>query len=179
MTNSSARWATVIGKLKTGRGPVFETLFEQLRAAGVRIGGLYQLPQDDGGYDLQDLLTGETTPLARVSTQPDMCEFAFDDAAFAQGAEWVAAQRASTPKVDLYCFPVGRFEARGKGHWPAVSATLDAGAPCLLIMPRNVLAAVALDLPDPASYLELPADTAQAVAFAAQLQAWCRVEAEG
>jgi len=130
----------------------------RLRARGWTVGGFLQEPLGDPGepegYVLVDLRSGERVPLARSSSTPEVCNWSFEPQAFARAAEWCAA-----PELDFVFLQLGPLEAGGEGHWPTVTRTLaEAHAVAVLGMRPNVLARLALRLPDPIAGLELPVD---------------------
>jgi len=122
------------------------------------VGGFLQLPvgppEDPTGYELLDLRTDERAHLARHGPDPQVCDWVFDDGAFARAAAWCA-----DPNLDVIFLQLGPLEAGEEGHWPTVVRTLrEARGVAVLCMRPHVLARVALKLPDPVAGLELPVD---------------------
>lgn len=158
-------WIALVGARDDGRAVAAQAVLATLRGAGVRVGGFLQERITRGdeilGYDLIDLGGGARVPLARPSPRPRICSWGFDEQAFARAASW-----ALRP-ADVTVIEAGRIEAAGEGHFPALLSTLRASPRVVLVSLRpNVLASIALALPDPADFVELPAEPEEVQALA-------------
>ncbi len=158
-------WAAIVGWGQQGRGDVTQRVIDGLRAKGRRLGGCLQLCLGEGdeilGYDLVDLDDGTRFALARPSTDPEVCNWGFDYTVFAE-----IQRRVIERAYDIVVLELGPIEARGKGHWETVQRLLAAdGRMVVLCIRPRVLARIALDLPDPAAGLELPATDAEIARF--------------
>lgn len=151
-------WVALVGARKTGRQNVARRLETAIRDAGHTVGGFHQEarwseegPREIRGYDLVDAATGERHPLARKSEAPDMCEWGFSEDAFQKA-------RGSLERDACARFAVaGRLEAAERGYWDAIRNALDEPGMLILSVRPNVLPSVALRLPDPEAFIELPA----------------------
>lgn len=158
-------WIAIVGAREHGRLELTHRLRADLERRGTRVTGFVQEPCLDAdqsvvGYDLVDLATGRRVPLARDSDRPLICNWGFDDRAFALAHEW-----ALRP-ADVSVVEVGRLEAGERGHWGTVlSALREPGRLVLLGIRPNVVASVAVRLPDPIEAIELPAEAGQIEAF--------------
>lgn len=167
-------WAALVGRGDMGKIAAQGAIVEAARGAGLRLGGALQVPVDiDGvlaGYDVVDLATGARRALARVSSEPELCDWGFDAQTFAAVREWVVAD-----DYDLMLMELGILEANGGGHWGAAVAAFgrSSGLVVLTLRPRS-LAAIGLRLPDPFAGLELPAEPDELTVFAADIIDRCR-----
>lgn len=159
-------WIAIVGAREHGRLELTYRVRAELERRGTRVTGFVQVPcvgedQSVTGYDLVDLASRERVPLARDSDRPLICNWGFDDRAFERAREW-----ALRP-ADVSVMEVGRLEAAERGHWPAVlSALRDPRERLILLGLRpNVVASVAVRLPDPVELIELPAGPGQIDAF--------------
>ncbi|MCA9665321.1 MAG: hypothetical protein KC503_07025 [Myxococcales bacterium] len=155
----------MVGRSRHGKGPATERVLARWRAAGLRVGGFEQRVLADG-FELVDLLEGERCTLAsRTTDSPDICDFAFAETAIALGRSWIA--RAAAARADVLLLEVGKLEARGEVHWPAVLDALRGPQALVVLRVRpDVLFAVADKLVDPVEGLELPADEVEIDRFA-------------
>lgn len=161
-------WIAIVGTRTTGRVEAVEALSSALAESGLSLGGLSQeLLSDDAGAhtgcEVVERATGRRTLVARASDDPDLCDWAFDDAAFA-----AVRRRALEEDADATAVPLGTLESREEGHWPLVQALLrrDDHRVLVLTLRPQVAASVALKLPDPMDGLELPAPADEVEAFA-------------
>lgn len=158
------RWAALVGRGSDGRDEAVEDIVAGLRRAGLSVGGLAQQRCGDG-YEVVDLASGARCAVAYTSPTPEMCDLAFRHEVFDDLRHQMATQR-----YDVVIMPVGRLEARGAGHWPNIRDRLDDEDTLVILCLRPmILAAVALDLPDPIEALELPAPGDRIAAFTAAL----------
>lgn len=137
-----------------------------LRDADVRVGGALQYPVlRDGeriGYDVAHVQDGRRVPLARPSDQPVLCDWGFDEAAFAAARQWCLA-----PELDVVVLEAGSLESAKQGHWPTIEAVLRAPRRVLLLALRpRTMAPIVLRLPDPAADMDLTQGPADAPALA-------------
>jgi Ni2+-binding GTPase involved in maturation of urease and hydrogenase len=132
---ASARGRTivaVIGTPHSGKTTLVASLVELLRRRGLRVGGITQPALFEGdqreGYRLRDAATGEEHVLARrraTPRGPGELGYDFDPAAWVWAKERLqAAQDVDVLVVD----ELGRLEARGEGHVPALVADHGDGA---------------------------------------------------
>ena len=161
------RWVGLVGRGKDGRGPAAVALADGLRERGVTVGGLIHHRRDDSGHDVENLATGERTVMTVVSNDPDVCDFAFPEGIFDTCRDWLLAPPQKVTFVEL-----GRVEAQQKGHWNAAVELMKGPETLVVCLLRpSALAGVALGLPDPTDFLELPASPEQIDAFAADVAA--------
>jgi hypothetical protein len=104
---------------------VLRELCGRLRERGLRVGGFVQPDARDrdgelAGWDLENLASGARSALARRSVDPVLCDYAFDSEAFARARRWLEASGDDIFIVHA----VGKLEAAGRGHWPALEAAL-------------------------------------------------------
>lgn len=178
-------WAALVGRGSDGRGAATESLVADLTAAGVRVGGLHHVRVQDGagkrvGYDLVDRATGRRRPLCRLSPTPDICDLEFDPTAFDDGRTW-ALESVDARRAQIVVIEAGPIEATGGGHRATIDALLRTACPTLLLLSVRPysLAGLALELPDPALWLELPCDQVARHAFAEELASRARLVAAG
>lgn len=164
-------WIAIVGARAHGRIELTRRLRAELHQMSLRVTGFVQEPcvGVDGsvvGYDLVDLESEERVPLARDSDRPLICNWGFDRRAFDRARDW-----ALRP-ADVSVLEVGRLEAGERGHWPAVlSALRDPRERLVLLGIRpNVVASVAVRLPDPVELIELPAGPGQIDAFVGRVK---------
>jgi hypothetical protein len=172
-STAMADWVALIGERRAGRDAVMTRLLDTLRGDGVTLGGCAQPALEAGGdvvgYDLVDLASGRTLPLARPSAAPQLCGYAFEADTFA----WMRAELARRPPA-LTVLPCAKLEASGEGHWGALQDALHRPEGLVLVAMRpHSVARLALSLPDPADGLGVPC-TAEEEAFTARLQARLR-----
>lgn len=158
-------WIAIAGAREQGRLELTDRLCAELARRGVRVTGFVQAPVVDAdesvlGYDVIDLGTGERRALARESDVPEICNWGFDRDAFEAAREW-----ALRP-ADVCVLEVGRLEAAERGHWPTILSAMRApGRVVVLGVRPNVVASIAVRLPDPIELVELPAPSAELDAF--------------
>jgi nucleoside-triphosphatase THEP1 len=162
-----ASWSAVVGAVRTDKLGFARQLVQCLEQLGIEVGGFVQPDAGDGGWDLENLSNGERRSLARRSSDPTICDIAFDPTAFDTAARWATE---SHPDV-LVVHSVGKLEAAERGHWPLLSALLaEPAAPHLVLCIRdNCLATIALRLEDPIAHIELPAGTQRVSEFAREV----------
>ncbi len=114
----------VTGDRRSGKTTRLEHLVAALTARGIKAGGILQPASDTSpepeGYLVKDIQTGEQKELARRIPRPDESGliFKFDPAAW----EWAARKIDEARRTCdiLVIDEVGRLEATGKGHLPAL-----------------------------------------------------------
>jgi nucleoside-triphosphatase THEP1 len=144
---------------------VVQAVVDGLRASDRRVAGfLHRSREQDGnveGYDVVDAESGESWPMARYSRDPQVCDWEFDETAFARVRARVAERASHVVLLEL-----GPLEGKEKGHWQAVMDVLEGPPRLLLLCIRpKALAPIALELPDPAAGLELPVQQEDIDAF--------------
>jgi nucleoside-triphosphatase THEP1 len=178
--------AAVVGAPGSGKTTLVGTVLSGLRARGLVVGGVTQPAiVEEGarvGYLLRDASTGEERPFARRRTRParEQPGFSFDD----EGWSWAErrVQQASGAADVLVVDELGRLEARGEGHLPALLQRRAEEARA-----RVALVAVRADCADAirerlgAFDLELPsgADAAIVERFIDQIAGACLEEQRG
>lgn len=175
-----AGWSAIIGSIRANKGGYAWRIAQALAHRGFQVGGFVQEPlrESDGtviGWDLVRLLDRETHPLARVSHEPHLCSWRFDERGFHAAASWL-----SEPGLDVVVIDsVGKLEAAGTGHYPALSAhVLAPDGPHVIACIRDTsLATIVLGLPDPIASLEVPASTAATQQFVDSLDELLRPDA--
>ena len=153
-------WAIVVGRRVDGADEVMSAIVSMCRGHGLHVGGVRQERVDQGdervGYDLVNLSTEERVPLARAVDQleqSDLCDLTFDQHGFATARDWLTA-----PQLDVVVLPVGLFEAKHRGHWPALKAVFNGPERVVLLHVRpDALSAIAIELHGPVAGIELPA----------------------
>lgn len=133
------------------------------------VGGFLQAavgpPEEPEAYDLVNIATGDRVRVADHGPDPQVCDWSFIEAAFDEARLW-----CERPELDVVFAQVGPLEAGGEGHWPLVRALIEGeGIPLVLSLRPNVLARVALQLPDPIAGLELPVGSLELDEFVAAL----------
>lgn len=129
-----ARILAVVGAPGSGKTTRIAQVMGGVRARGLAAGGVCQpaIPGErpDGlrpGYMLRDLATGQERPFAKWHGRggPDAPHYAFDPEGWVWAGERIrhAAESSDVVVVD----ELGRLEARGGGHLPAIRDAMDAG----------------------------------------------------
>lgn len=150
-----AKWALIIGERREGRDDTVLELVTQWTAAGLQVSGCTQvaLPGPDGpvGYDAQ-CLWGATLAVARPSPEPTLCGFAFVEETFE-----TIRRELQRRQPDITVLPGAKLESAEQGHWPAMNDALNADEGLLVLVLRpHIVGRIAVRLPDPVAYLELP-----------------------
>jgi nucleoside-triphosphatase THEP1 len=165
-------WSLIVGKAGTRKNRAARSVARALESRGLGVAGFLQeeVTDDQGetlGWDVVRITDDRRFPLARVSADPTLCGYRFDDEGFARAAEWA---RAAADVVVVG--GVGKLEAAERGHWPVLSELIaSASAPHVMACVRDSsLATIALSLPDPSTYLELPCDAARLEAFVREIE---------
>lgn len=179
MTNAAQRqvpWVALVGRREDGRGVLAAELATRLGDHGFRLGGFLQhpiegsQPGEHSGYEAENLHSGQRVQVATHGDDPEVCDWCFDDDAFAEARRWVL-----DPNADVSFVELGPLESKGAGHLPAARAALDGSAQLLVFCIRpHVLASIGLGLPDPVDGVELPAERAEIEAFCARVEALAR-----
>lgn len=113
------------GEKRSGKTSKIRRMIGELKAAGIKTGGIIQpsfgSAHDPDGYEALDVETGETRILARKKAFPQAGErFEFNEATWAWANEKILNAR-KTADV-LIVDEIGRLEAEGRGHLPALTA---------------------------------------------------------
>lgn len=167
-------WVALVGTRETGRGGITRRLEAALSDEGLRMGGFRQEAiggpgrRQVDGYDLVRVGGPERAPLARKAVEPEMCEWGFAAEAFETARSWLRQP------CDVRFATAGRLEAAGRGHWPAIAEALQQPGLLILSLRPNVLASIALRLPDPEDALELPAGEPETSEFILRIVALAR-----
>ncbi|MFH1467962.1 MAG: nucleoside-triphosphatase [Pseudomonadota bacterium] len=145
-----------------GKTTAVDRLAGALRVRGLTVGGILQRPLEGlgrrAGYDLVDIATEETLPFARrrPTVGGGHGAFAFDEA----GWPWAAARiQAARRGADvLLVDEIGRLEAAGSGHLPALLAPVPGERARAWVLAVRDLAvpAVIEALGPPAARVEAP-----------------------
>lgn len=165
-------WSAIVGRSGSDKGRAALGVARELARRGLALAGFVQQELRDeagepAGWDLVHVARDERFALARVSADATLCGYRFDDTGFDRAREW------SMTAADVVVIGgVGKLEAAERGHWPVLSALVaDPSAPHVIACVRDtVLSTVALALPDPAAYLELPSTEADLAAFIEQVE---------
>lgn len=165
-------WSAIVGAPGTEKGRAAKKLAELLQARGLRVAGFVQEDVSGAsgetlGWDIVSVSAPEKVGiLARTSSEPDLCGYAFQPAGFAFARE-LASERADVVIVG----GVGKLEAAKQGHWPVLAELVErADGPHVVACIRDTcLSSVALALPDPLDYVELPCDDAALAELAERL----------
>lgn len=175
-----AGWSAIIGGIRANKGGYAWRIGQALAYRGFSVGGFVQEAQrdDDGtivGWDVVRLFDGVSHPLARVSHEPHLCSWQFADEGFRAAASWLSAPGLDVVVVDS----VGKLEAAGTGHYPALSSMILApDAPHVIACIRDTsLATIVLGLPDPVASLEVPASPELTAEFVEELDDLLRPDA--
>ena len=156
------QWSAIVGGAGTEKGRAARKLAALLEARGLRVAGFVQNDvSDDAGETLGWDIASVTDPervgvLARISQDPDLCGYKFEQAGFE-----LARALSDQPADVVVIGGVGKLEAAERGHWPHVVACIR----------DTCLSAIALALPDPLDYVELPCDDAELERLAERLRA--------
>lgn len=167
-------WSAIVGAPGTEKGRAAQKLAALLRARGLAVAGFVQedVPDAAGetqGWDIVSVADPTRIGvLARVSSAPDLCGYAFSEAGFA-----LARELARQPADVVIVGGVGKLEAAKQGHWPLLQSLIEsARAPHVVACVRDTcLATVAFALPDPLDYVELPCSDAELGRLADRLRA--------
>lgn len=157
-------WAAIVGRGQHGKREAAAVVMARLAERGLCVGGSLQIQQGEGeGYDVEDMRTGARTPMLRPTRdEPEVCDYQVVE----QGVK-AARESALATELDVSIVEVGFLEAKGGGHWGTVVEALRARRRVVLMFVRPaVLTEVALGLPDPMAWLELPASDEEAHSFA-------------
>lgn len=172
-------WSAIIGGRKADKTRAALVVARRLRAQGVAVGGFVQrevlaASGDVAGWDVERVDGGARRVLARTSPTPELCDYTFDAAGFAQAAAW-----ASEPCEVVLVGGVGKLEADKQGHFPVLERLARApdGPHVLAVVRDSCLTQVGLALPDASGWVELPCDDAALERFADEVAA--RVRASG
>jgi len=158
-------WVAIIGAGRDGRVDAVDGLARRLSAGGRAVGGflqrtVYAAGEEIVGYDVVRVPGGDAIPLARESSDPELCRWSFDPQTFDTARGWTLDR-----PLDVAFVEAGRLEAAERGHWRTVLESLRTQPLTVVCIRRGVLASVALRLPDPLDALELPASEAEVAAF--------------
>lgn len=142
------RLVAVVGDPGQGKTSCVSEVARRLREAGLQVGGIVQPAIVQGGrrvgYDLQDLATGERHPIARLREdgRPGTPRFVFEESGWAWAADRIRRARRDTDV--LVVDELGRLEAIGAGHLPAIREALpgDRARWWVLAIRRDALPAV-------------------------------------
>ena len=166
-------WAAIVGRGPEGRNEMISDIAQRLRADGLSVRGFTHegVEESSGpGIDAVELFGVERAAIARTSPHPDICNYLFQPAGFEAVDRWCGEDG------DVLFMEIGRLEAKGEGYWPTVTRRFVGPRTLLVLSIRpHVLASIALDLPDPAAFIELPYDGEQAAVFAGELLAAWRL----
>lgn len=165
-------WSAIVGAPGTHKGRAAQKLAQQLTTRGLKVAGFVQIDVlDAAGEELGwDVVSVAEPPrsgiLARASQTPDLCGYAFEDAGFALAKDF-ASETADVVIVGN----LGKLEAAKLGHWPLLEALVaQSDGPHVVACVRDsCLATIALALPDPVDYVELPTDDDTLADFAERL----------
>jgi nucleoside-triphosphatase THEP1 len=172
-------WSAIIGSRKVDKTQAALVVARRLREHGLTVGGFVQrevlAPSGDVvGWDVVRVDGAARRVLARTSPTPELCDYRFDAAGFAQ-----AAACALEPCEVVLVGSVGKLEADRQGHFPVLERL--ARAPCgphvLAVVRDSCLTQVGLALPDASGWVELPCDDAALERFADELAARVRAPA--
>lgn len=116
--------AAVVADPGVGKTTAMEQILTLLRASGLKVGGVLQPAVFQGGervgYQLRDVATGEERPFARrrQARGEDGLGFDFEDSGWKWAGQRInrARQQGDVVVVD----ELGKLEARGEGHLPAL-----------------------------------------------------------
>ena len=124
------------GGRETGKSSALAAFVVKVEKMGWRVGGVLQPAVHEGGerigYDLLDVADGQRFPFARkkVVVGPGELSYAFD----ARGWTWARGRiRRARRTADLLVVDVlGKLEARGEGHMPALTPPRERGERALV-----------------------------------------------
>ncbi len=155
-----AGWSAIIGGIRVNKGGYAWRVGQALAHRGFSVGGFVQEARRDNdgtilGWDVVRLFDGTSHALARISHEPHLCSWRFDNDGFRTAASWLSAPDLDVVVIDS----VGKLEAAGIGHYPTLSSMILApDAPHVIACVRDTsLATIVLGLPDPIASLEVPA----------------------
>lgn len=157
---SRARLVVVQGAPGAGKTTAVERLARALRDRGLAVGGVLQpaVEDDEGrrrGYDVLDLRRGQRRSLARRKAEGR--GYDFDGEGWAWAGERLA--RAQSRDDVVVIDELGRLEARGEGHLPALRALSERpgrAAVLLAAVRADGLGDIVAQLGEPALNLEAP-----------------------
>lgn len=166
-------WAAIVGEKQDPRTETALLVRATLLERGLRVGGfvhrIVHRPPGPPDLELEDLATAERVPYAVTDeSRPDVCSLRFAPGVFEVAARWVEGRGLDVALIG----GLGPFEAARHGHWPLIARLTSAqrGPLPVLVIRRDALTAIALELPDdPIAGLELPADPGAVTAFAAEV----------
>ena len=130
--------AAVIGPPGSGKTTLLGKLVAELAGRGVGVGGVLQPAQREDrrtlGYALRALPGGEEQPLARArATAPaGGLGFEFDPAAWTWARSRIGEARRGSPIVVVD--ELGKLEAAGQGHMPALLEEISGESPGVLLL---------------------------------------------
>ncbi|MEW5742251.1 MAG: DUF2478 domain-containing protein [Myxococcota bacterium] len=166
-------WSAIIGGRSDDKTAAALRVASRLLARGVSVGGFVQREVlassgDVAGWDVERIDGGARRPLARTSSTPELCDYSFDPAGFAQAAAW-----AGEPCDVVVVGSVGKLEADRQGHFPLLERLARAakGPHVLAVVRDSCLTSVGLALPDASSWVALPCDDAALEHFADEVAA--------
>ncbi len=128
----------VVGPPRSGKTTLLTRLTGRLRARGLRVGGITQPTVDESslpeGYRLRAVATGEERPFARRRAKASAQElgFSFDEAAWSWARQRIRQDRTEMEVVVVD--ELGKLEARGEGHLPALLEDLEAERRGVLVL---------------------------------------------
>jgi nucleoside-triphosphatase THEP1 len=164
-------WSAIIGGRKTDKTAAALAVARALQARGLTVGGFVQRDQhtetgDHLGITVERVDGTARCVLARTSSTPELCDYAFEPQGFAQAAAW-----ACEPCDVVVIGGVGKLEAARTGHFDVLArlASATTGPHVLACVRDSCLSPVALLLPDADGWLELPCDDAALARFADEL----------
>ena len=169
-------WSLIIGRSGADKGGIALSVARELGRRGLAVAGFVQqsVLDDAGepsGFDVVSVPREEHFALARVSSDPTLCGYRFDERGFDRAREW-----SMTPADVVVIGGVGKLEAAQAGHWPVLSALIaDANAAHVIACVRDTaLSTIALALPDPVAYIELPSCDEELELFIGRVERACR-----
>lgn len=153
-----ASWSVIVGATGTNKGRVALRVARTLAQRGLRVAGFVQEEVSDAageplGWDVVSVTDESRCILARRADDDTLCGYRFEDSGFDQARRWAMA-----PSDVVIIGAVGKLEAAQRGNWAVLEALVrDAKAPHAVACIRDSsLSTVALSLPDPEAYVELP-----------------------
>lgn len=177
-----AQWALIAGPKSSDRTDQALKLAEELKGAGIPVGGFVQVKRVDEDhkkhFDLLALRSGKSVPLAEeaVQTSPDdlvtFCSLRFDESAFDRARQWLE-QDAAEARV-LFIGDISKVEVNGRGNYRAAHSALalpDGKLAVICVRADQLFYIVEkFGLEDnAAAILELPADTSTCESFYRQV----------
>lgn len=168
-----ASWSVIVGAAGTEKGAVALRVARALEQGGLAVGGFVQEevvgPEGEPvGWDVVRVTDGCRSVLARRSEDETMCGYRFEDSGFATAREW-----AMCPADVVVVGGVGKLESARRGNWSLLESLVnDVRAPHVVSCVRDTsLATIALSLPNPTTYVELPCSDATLEAFVSAVRA--------